>query len=927
MKSNRLICMLVAFMSLCCNTAIAQNFKVNGLYYRVTDTALNTVEVMYPNDYESANLIQGSVTIPSAVTYGMKNYTVIGIGECAFQYTGITEIEISEGISNIGRCAFAGCKNLKKVTLPSSLLYIGEDAFGTEYDYVNDYIINLNEVHISDFAAWCQIYFENVRSNPCYYLSNAEYFLLNGKAVTDNRKLVIPDGVAYINNYALTVCYPTILEIPQSVQYIGENYLSPSCIINMSDLNIVAGSDEHYNIASNANVVVTKEDVRVGDYYFRTIDGENNLIAYVGNETDIELPADYMGESYAIGYKAFASYYWLENVKISCGVTSIGDYAFQNCIFQQLTIPNSVTEIGYRAFDSSTIFNGIIIPSSVKTIESEAFYSASLPRIISMIPAEELFEISTDAIGVDRRNFILYVPEGSKDSYSSTNGWTFSCIEEFVDIDGVCYSVSSQGNATATVVGCIEPEPTLLIQDKIEISGNSYDVTSIQYGAFYNCKSITSVTIPDGITNIEDDAFRLCTSLVNVTLPETLETIGEGAFYGCTALATITIPQGVTNIYAYAFNGCTNLADITIPGSVATIGDKALYGTAWYNAQPDGPIYVNNILCAYKGEMPENTTITIKDGTVGISDYVFKACKGLVNVTIPNSVTYIGKYSFYSSGLTSIDIPEGVSTIDDGAFMYCYSLADFKVPSSVTTINNYAFTGTAWYNAQPDGIIYINNILYEYKGNVSQNTTITIKEGTLGISPWAFGHKGLTNVIIPDDVVNIGRFAFYSTDIKCITIPEGVTSIEAGCFSGCWSLEKVEIPVGVTEIQGSAFLSCHKLKSIILPRNLLAIGGSAFQSTGLTEIYALSDKPASIYYNTFDDYTATLYVPLGAKAAYECAAYWSNFKNIVEMDFTGIKDVNANASFNEDLYYDLNGRAVKNPTKGVYIRNGKKIVL
>ena len=210
---------------------------------------------------------------------------------------------------------------------------------------------------------------------------------------------------------------------------------------------------------------------------------------------------------------------------------------------------------------------------------------------------------------------------------------------------------------------------------------------------------------------------------------------------------------------------------------------------------------------------------------------------------------------------------------------------------------------------------------------MSQNTTITIKEGTLGISPWAFGHKGLTNVIIPDDVVNIGRFAFYSTDIKCITIPEGVTSIEAGCFSGCWSLEKVEIPVGVTEIQGRAFLSCHKLKSIILPRNLLAIGGSAFQSTGLTEIYALSDKPASIYYNTFDDYTATLYVPLGAKAAYECAAYWSNFKNIVEMDFTGIKDVNANASFNEDLYYDLNGRAVKNPTKGVYIRNGKKIVL
>lgn len=799
MKSNRLICMLVAFMSLCCNTAIAQNFKVNGLYYRVTDTALNTVEVMYPNDYESANLIQGSVTIPSAVTYGMKNYTVTGIGECAFQYTGITEIEISEGISNIGRCAFAGCKNLKKVKLPSSLLYIGEDAFGTEYDY--NYSMNLNEVHINDFAAWCQIYFENVRSNPCYYLPNAEYFLLNGKAVTDNRKLVIPDGVTYINNYALTACYPTILEIPQSVQYIGENYLSPSCIVNMSDLNIVAGSDEHYNIASNANVVVTKEDVRVGDYYFRTIDGENNLIAYVGNETDIELPADYMGESYAIGYKAFASYYWLEHVKIPCGVKRIGDYAFQYCTFQQLTIPNSVTKIGYGAFDSSTIFNGIIIPSSVKTIESEAFYSASLPRIISMIPPEELFEISTDAIGVDRRSFILYVPEGSKDSYSSTNGWAFSCIEEFVEIDGVFYSVSSQGNATATVVGCIEPEPTLLIQNKIDISGNTYDVTSIQYGAFYNCKNITNVTIPRGITNIGDDAFRLCTSLVNVTLPETLETIGEGAFYGCTALATITIPQGVTNIYAYAFYDCTNLADITIPGSVATIGDKAFYGTAWYNAQPDGPIYVNNILCAYKGEMPENTTITIKDGTVGISDYVFSECDALIAIEIPNSVISIGDYAFYScSGLTSIEIPNSVTCIGRGAFEYC---------------------------------------------------------------------ERLTSVTIGNNVTSIGDYAFYD-------------------FSA------------------------------------------------LKEVYSLAKTPPTIYSSTFDIYAAssskynsTLYVPLGAKAAYECAAYWSNFENIVEMDFTGIKDVDANASFdgNENLYFDLNGRAVKNPTKGIYIRNGKKIVL
>ena len=842
--------MAASLLLLCSMLASAQDFKVNGIYYRVTDTALMTVEVVYPYDYDPANPIQGSVTIPSTVKYGIRNYTVTSIGECAFQYTELTEIKLSEGISSIGRCAFVGCKNLKKVTLPSSLSYIGEDAFGTEYDYGNDYSVSLNEVHISDFAAWCQIYFENTRSNPCCYLSNTENFLLNGKAVANERRLVIPDGVTCINNYALTIFYPSILEIPQSVQYIGENNLRPCCIVNMSDLNIVAGSDEHYNIASNANVVVTKEDIRIGDYFFRTIDGVNNLIAYAGSDSDIELPADCLGESYEIGYKAFASYYWLENVKIPYGVTSIGEYAFQHSNLQQIVLPNSVTSIGYRAFEQCFI-GSIIIPSSVKTIENEAFYSASLWDMISMIPADELFEISADAIGSQAKNFTLHVPEGSKETYSVTSGWDLFHIEEFAEIDGLIYWVSSEKNATATVGGCLETKTTLQIQDKIEISGKTYDVTSIQSSAFFDCKNITSITIPEGVTYIGNNAFNGCISLVNVTLPETLETIGRKAFYGCTALTTITIPQGVDKIHDYTFYGCTNLADIIIPDNLTTFGYKVFDGTAWHNAQSDGLIYVNNILFAYKGEVPDNTTLIIKNGTVGISDRVFENCDGLTAIEIPNSVTSIGENAFYNcDGLTAVYIND----------IAAWCNIDFK-------------------NYSSNPLYYAKNLHLD--GELVTN--LIIPNGVTEIKGLAFYNcTGLANVTIGNNVTSIGKCAFYGcTGLANVTIGNNVTSIGGSAFDGCTGLANVTIGNSVTSIGGFAFYNCIRLTGVKIPNSVTSIGNRAFDGcSSLTAVHVndiaawcnidfenLSSNPLYYAKNLYldDKFITELIIPEGVK--------------------------------------------------------------
>ena len=143
-------------------------------------------------------------------------------------------------------------------------------------------------------------------------------------------------------------------------------------------------------------------------------------------------------------------------------------------------------------------------------------------------------------------------------------------------------------------------------------------VTSIGNCVFVDCDVLTSVTIPNSVTSIGDYAFFFCSSLTSVTIPNSVTSIGNYAFYKCTGLTSITIPNSVTNIGDWAFFGCSGLTSITIPNSVTSIGRSAFAYTGWYNAQPDGILYLDNWLIGYKGSKPTGE-ITIKSGTKGVA--------------------------------------------------------------------------------------------------------------------------------------------------------------------------------------------------------------------------------------------------------------------------------------------------------------------
>ena len=200
-------------------------------------------------------------------------------------------------------------------------------------------------------------------------------------------------------------------------------------------------------------------------------------------------------------------------------------------------------------------------------------------------------------------------------------------------------------------------------------------VTSIEYGTFYDCSSLTNITIPDSVTSIECEAFYNCSSLTNITIPDGVTSIESETFYNCQSLSNIDISNSLISIGMDAFAHCKNLKNIKIPDSVTTIELGAFSDTLWYNNQPDGLLYAGKVLYLYKGEMPENTKITLKNDTSGIADNAFSYCTNLTNIKIPDSVTIIGAWAFFSCpNLTAIEIPSSVIGIGVYALLGCGNL-------------------------------------------------------------------------------------------------------------------------------------------------------------------------------------------------------------------------------------------------------------
>ena len=424
---------------------------------------------------------------------------------------------------------------------------------------------------------------------------------------------------------------------------------------------------------------------------------------------------------------------------------------------------------------------------------------------------------------------------------------------------------------------------SVTIPETITYNSEIYSVTSIGYGAFYECTKLKSVTIPSSVTSMDIKAFDGCSGLTKVNyigtvdkwakidffFPESNPTfyaknlyinnklltevkitsaysINDFAFINCQSIKSVEIGNSVTSIGSEAFYNCSGLTSVTIPNSVTYIGLDAFYNTGIYNNNSNwdnGVLYIDNCLIKAKSDVVKGS-YTIKKGTRIIGSSAFYECSGLTSVTIPNSVTSISLFAFEGcSGLTKVNY---LGSVDKWVEI------DFDdYDSNPTTyakdlyINNELLTDVK--------ITSADSIKFAAFGNCQSIKSVEIGNSVTSIDFMAFYEcSGLTSVTIPNSVTSIGDEAFKDcsgltkvnylgtvdkwVEIVFMSVVSNPTYYAEDLYINNELLTDVKI-TSAYSINDFAFINCQSIKSVEIGNSVTSIGSEAFYNcSGLTSV-------------------------------------------------------------------------------------------
>ena len=492
----------------------------------------------------------------------------------------------------------------------------------------------------------------------------------------------------------------------------------------------------------------------------------------------------------------------------------------------------------YTIAFTNTSITSVVIPKTVTTIGGSAFQGCtSLKRI----------EILGETISITI---------GAFNGCSALESLVLNCKSIPSNFKGMESIKTVQLNEAETITGSAF--------DKCKGLTSVYmpKVKTINAYAFRWCTSLSSLTLPEGLTGIGAEAFRYC-PLSTIALPESLSIIEDNAFSDCgltsviipssvtfmkansfsgnklesvefhcesvgswfknqTTLTNVVFDEGVKTIAASAFAGCTGLTSISIPSSVTRIGPSAFSKTNISTVE----VHCSNVE-SWFNELSTLTRVDLGNGVRTIGDDAFLKCSNLKTITFPEGLTSIGGRAFQNCALTEVKLPSTLTKIGNQAFQNCTALVDVLIPSSVTEIGYNAFSNT----------------------NIS-----TIELHCSNVGKWFRELSTLTRVDLGDEVRTIGDNAFQScSNLKAITLPEGLTSIGYRAFQGS-GLTKVTLPSTLTTIGGQAFQNCTALGDVLMP-NVKLIGDNAFQGcTSLSRIN-LPNTLTDMGFHVFDGCT------------------------------------------------------------------------